>query len=130
MYRKELTFIWKQGSGSSNIAKVLADANIPTDYDAWCQLTAPLYSNNYVPVTYYHIEGDKFGIITKAQWKAIKPIREAGVNKVFIRPTYRAYGIYHSIDINRAEVLFEGTEDECRDTIELTRFWGDKEVDY
>ncbi len=126
----DIRFEWTQGCARSCMEKVLDEHAIPYGTDEYHNLTAALYSSKKVPVEYYQIKDTTFGIITKAQWRAIKPIREAGVNEVFIRPTYRGFGVYHTIGINRAEVLFEGTEDECRDAVSLTRFWGDKEVDY
>lgn len=42
-------------------------------------------------------------------------------NDLFVRPTYRQYGVYEKTGENRARVIFEGTRQECYDKIkELT----------
>lgn len=42
--------------------------------------------------------------------------------ELFVRPTYKAWGVYKSIGINRATVVFEGTKEECYKYIEEKRY--------
>lgn len=34
-------------------------------------------------------------------------------SELFIRPTYKAWGIYRMIGVNRAKIIFEGAKEEC-----------------
>ena len=132
--RCDLSFEWAHDNSTAGdcMRKTLINSNILWCYNQYHQIQADIYhSGKESALTYFNIEGDTFGICTVAQWRAIKAIRSAGVDSVFVRPTYRGFGIYHSIGVNRAEVLFEAlTKDECDDAIKITRIWGDKEVDY
>lgn len=43
------------------------------------------------------------------------------MSNLFVRPTYRQFGVYRKIGPNRAEVIFEGTEEQCYSKIEELR---------
>ena len=57
--------------------------------------------------------------MTSKEKKAIKKIRSYGVNNVHIRPQYKGWAILHQTDMFHATQIFEGTEEECHELVQL-----------
>lgn len=60
---------------------------------------------------------DMFKVREEAEYSVREPQAKLDPDRLMVRPTYRNFGVYEKIGENRATVLFEGTEEECRNKI-------------
>lgn len=64
---------------------------------------------------------DMFSVREEAEYSVHEPQAKLDPDKLMIRPTYRNFGVYEIIGENRARVIYEGTEQECRKKINELR---------
>ncbi len=60
---------------------------------------------------------EMFKVKEEAEYSVHEPQAKLDPDSLMVRPTYRNFGVYEKIGENRARVLFEGTEEECRNKI-------------
>ncbi len=64
---------------------------------------------------------DLFSLMEKEESSLHEPQAKLDPDKLMVRPTYRHYGVYESIGMNRARVIFEGSKEECYERIRELR---------
>ena len=64
---------------------------------------------------------DMFTVREEAEYSVREPQAKLDPDRLMVRPTYRNFGVYEKIGENRARVLYEGTEEECRNKIRELR---------
>ena len=65
---RDLTFEWTTGSAADNMICLFRELEIPYEYDASFRLCAVIGEDKaLVPVTYYRIDGNTFGIVQTPQ---------------------------------------------------------------
>lgn len=74
---------------------------------------------------YLHKTADDKSVVSIVQEQAAYAVHEPqerlDPDRLMVRPTYRNFGVYETIGINRARVIYEGSEQECRNKIKELR---------
>jgi predicted nucleotidyltransferase len=62
-----------------------------------------------------------FSVMDKTEYSVHEPQRKMNPDNLMVRPTYRNFGVYEKTAINRARVIYEGSEQDCYNKIKELR---------